>query len=467
MRPASESGAADALLDAVGVELGDPAHGSAFLAHPASAAAPIDLHRVLDDASRLGARSVTFYSFRPGTDASLRAALDLARCRFPRIEFTTSGEDLSLETAALLASRRVAVTLVADGALPVPDPRNIEDAASRAIGRLLIAVPPADGAALTVVARGVASATADVIAGWCRSLSALGVSTVPASAPAVNEPRPGLDSGDAAAVVLADVRRHLARDDGSDGAFTWPPAFAPRSRTSPRPGRACVVTAVGTVVACAGLPLPLGDVHVDPLDEIVERSEVLLNLRRPAHSLKGPCAICAGTTGCIGSRGAAYALTGDYLGSDPTCPRNVARRAQIDVLPACAQRFVPHAEPMLLVDAVASVGDRVAVVDAVVRGDHPFVGADGVLDPVALAEICAQAIAAVEGFATRNRDGAPGGMLLGLRDFAPHGVVRAGDRLSVRVAKSGKLDAFGVFDVRVTRGDDVLGAGRITTWNGG
>jgi predicted hotdog family 3-hydroxylacyl-ACP dehydratase len=80
--------------------------------------------------------------------------------------------------------------------------------------------------------------------------------------------------------------------------------------------------------------------------------------------------------------------------------------------------------------------------------------------------MAAQAIAAVDGFAARGAGGGKRGMLLGIRDFDARGVARVGDRITITVRKSGRLDAFGVFDVHLACGGVELGSGRITTWSG-
>ena len=75
----------------------------------------------------------------------------------------------------------------------------------------------------------------------------------------------------------------------------------------------------GDVYPSGFLPLALGNVRQTPLSEIYRSSPVLLALRDRSQ-LRGKCRICAFREVCGGSRARAYAITGDYLESDPYCP---------------------------------------------------------------------------------------------------------------------------------------------------
>ncbi len=75
----------------------------------------------------------------------------------------------------------------------------------------------------------------------------------------------------------------------------------------------------GDVYPSGFLPLELGNVRETPLSEIYRRSDVLLALRDRSR-LHGKCGICRYREICGGSRSRAYAITGDYLESDPYCP---------------------------------------------------------------------------------------------------------------------------------------------------
>jgi radical SAM protein len=78
------------------------------------------------------------------------------------------------------------------------------------------------------------------------------------------------------------------------------------------------VSHLGDVYPSGFLQIPVDNVRRRPFSEIYRHSEVLVNLRRP-ELLRGKCGLCEFRQICGGSRARAYALTGDYLASEPTC----------------------------------------------------------------------------------------------------------------------------------------------------
>lgn len=74
-------------------------------------------------------------------------------------------------------------------------------------------------------------------------------------------------------------------------------------------------------------------------------------------------------------------------------------------LPAPAE-LLPHAPPMVLLDAIEETTAAHTVATALVRKDHPLVR-DGVLSTVAALELVAQAAAARRGLQLRGRGDAP------------------------------------------------------------
>ncbi len=78
------------------------------------------------------------------------------------------------------------------------------------------------------------------------------------------------------------------------------------------------VSHAGDVFPSGFLPLKAGNVRERPLAEIYRQSPLFQQLRRPAD-LRGVCGRCEYAAICGGSRSRAYALTGDYLASDPWC----------------------------------------------------------------------------------------------------------------------------------------------------
>lgn len=78
------------------------------------------------------------------------------------------------------------------------------------------------------------------------------------------------------------------------------------------------ISHTGDVCPSGFLPMSAGNVRSESLVEIYRRSPLFTALR-DADRLKGKCGVCEYRDICGGSRARALALTGDYLGSDPTC----------------------------------------------------------------------------------------------------------------------------------------------------
>ena len=81
----------------------------------------------------------------------------------------------------------------------------------------------------------------------------------------------------------------------------------------------------GTVYPCRRLPIPIGNILKDGLYKIWYGSDVLWQLRDP-QNLKGKCRNCDLLTQCRGCRAMAYFVTGDYMGEDPQCWKQVPVR---------------------------------------------------------------------------------------------------------------------------------------------
>lgn len=98
-----------------------------------------------------------------------------------------------------------------------------------------------------------------------------------------------------------------------------------RRRRTPRPpidvnsGRGfAFVSHTGLVYPSGFFPQHCGDVALTPFREIYRTNPLLVSLRQPAD-FHGKCGVCEFGEVCGGSRSHAYAVTGDILGSDPTC----------------------------------------------------------------------------------------------------------------------------------------------------
>jgi radical SAM protein len=74
----------------------------------------------------------------------------------------------------------------------------------------------------------------------------------------------------------------------------------------------------GDIYPSGFLPLKAGNVRYHSLGDVYRRSTLLLDLR-DTTMLKGKCRCCEYREVCGGSRGRAYAVTGDYLAPEPYC----------------------------------------------------------------------------------------------------------------------------------------------------
>lgn len=78
------------------------------------------------------------------------------------------------------------------------------------------------------------------------------------------------------------------------------------------------ISHTGEVMPSGLLPIPVGNVKDQSLKTIYRESPVLKELRNP-DLYKGKCGVCEFRFVCGGSRSRTYAVTGDYLESEPFC----------------------------------------------------------------------------------------------------------------------------------------------------
>ncbi|MBI4168510.1 MAG: TIGR04053 family radical SAM/SPASM domain-containing protein [Acidobacteria bacterium] len=91
----------------------------------------------------------------------------------------------------------------------------------------------------------------------------------------------------------------------------------------------------GEVYPSGFLPLSAGNVRGHSLAWIYRQSALFRQLRRP-DELKGICGLCEFNGICGGSRSRAFALTGDYLASDPWCVYRPQQREAAGTAPPTA-----------------------------------------------------------------------------------------------------------------------------------
>ncbi len=78
------------------------------------------------------------------------------------------------------------------------------------------------------------------------------------------------------------------------------------------------ISHVGEIMPSGFLPVSAGDVRAADVVDVYRNHPMFRALRDP-DQLRGKCQICKYRVVCGGQRGRAYALTGDYLASDPAC----------------------------------------------------------------------------------------------------------------------------------------------------
>jgi radical SAM protein len=78
------------------------------------------------------------------------------------------------------------------------------------------------------------------------------------------------------------------------------------------------ISHIGDVYPSGLLPVKAGNIRETPLAEIYRESPIFQSLRNP-DLFKGKCGGCEFRYVCGGSRSRAYAMTGDYLESEPFC----------------------------------------------------------------------------------------------------------------------------------------------------
>ena len=228
----------------------------------------------------------------------------------------------------------------------------------------------------------------------------------------------------------------------------------------------CLVGASGDVMPCVGVSLPVGNLRQRPLADILADSEVIADLRAHEQTIQGVCGACDKAATCYGCRGAAFQMTGNYLGSDPLCWRNQGESIDCGLLPMDAARLVPHQRPARMVDALVAVAERTGTVTASIADDNPHCR-EGRMSEAAHVELMAQAAAVLHGYRHSVRpDGSPQrGMLVGARNLEIHEPIRVGDRLTVQLRKQARLGTFGVMDAEVRRGETLVSKAELKTWH--
>lgn len=88
------------------------------------------------------------------------------------------------------------------------------------------------------------------------------------------------------------------------------------------------VSHTGAIYPSGFLPLAAGNVKHDDIVDIYRNAPLFRELRDRSR-LKGKCGVCEYRDVCGGSRARAYAMTGDYMESEPFCSHVPARYAKM------------------------------------------------------------------------------------------------------------------------------------------
>ena len=108
------------------------------------------------------------------------------------------------------------------------------------------------------------------------------------------------------------IKRILARPRGVRGGM----GLSPQAVNS---GKGFVfVDHRGTICPSGFLPISAGNIRRERLADVYRNSALFRDLRDSSR-LKGKCGTCEFASVCGGSRARAYAMTGDYLETDPFC----------------------------------------------------------------------------------------------------------------------------------------------------
>ena len=228
----------------------------------------------------------------------------------------------------------------------------------------------------------------------------------------------------------------------------------------------CFVTLDGYVYPCSGLPLSIGNIHGETLSKILTDSEVIENLKNHESMIKGPCRRCDKFHDCYGCRGRAFALTGDYLASDPLCPKNQDKLDKITYLPMSVKNLIPQKQGMRVVSTLLKVGERFAKVESVISDKNLFVKKDGSLEEVAYMEIMAQSAAVMNGFSKYDTGSPPpSGFLVGGQKIHIYKKSYAKEKLVIDIQKTARFGGFGILTATVKRGHDTIAEGEIKIYH--
>jgi radical SAM protein with 4Fe4S-binding SPASM domain len=403
-----------------------------------------EIEDLLNQASKEGARRCILADGEQYSHPQLREIIELARGLSMEVEPIVSPAWVDTDLSGFLRQQNVTVILRHD-AMAESAVGTLKKAGNEKIS-LAISVSEANIAAIPQIWR------------WARSQDI---------EPQVQIITPASINAQSSVVPANRAKKlfeELGQIDREEFGRTWEVAPSLIGRSCKRHLFACHVTPCGTIFACVGVTIPLGNVRSKSLREILELSEVLENLRDFESKVKEPCHTCSQTSGCYGCRGAAYQLTGDYLTGDQLCWK--VNGTPIETLPVSVIGLVPHGKSMRMIDRIEKIEERQAITTFAITADNILVDESGRLDDLAFIEMIAQSFAASHGFhlspeeRKRHR-----GLLLGVKELVVTGEARVGDVLTIDLRKVTRFGAFGVVEGEIFRQDGTrVARGEVKIW---
>ena len=134
-------------------------------------------------------------------------------------------------------------------------------------------------------------------------------------------------------------------------------------------------------------------------------------------------------------------------------------------LPLAVEAIIPHRKPVCMINRLMEFTDQGGTVEAIVSIDNVLVDSDGWLDPLATAEMIAQAYASVKGYDDLlSGRSVKQGYLVGIRKIQFLGNAFTGDHLQISVKTVAVVSDFAVVEGEVKRNQEVLAKGEIKLW---
>lgn len=137
-----------------------------------------------------------------------------------------------------------------------------------------------------------------------------------------------------------------------------------------------------------------------------------------------------------------------------------------EIPPLPTDGLMPHQPPMRLIETVrANEADGSGICEAIVNESTVYLEEDGTMAPEALAELMAQAFAAISGARDRHSGRPPQiGYLVGIKHARFFAQARSGDRLLIHVRPTGDFAGFVLVAGEVHCQDRLLASGEMKVW---